>query len=313
MSVARAAGHPDYSSAGTSDFLPEIWTAKTQKKLYHNVVGTYIANNDFEGEIKNQGDTIIIRGIPDITIGNYQKGMTLDIQHPEQPSVTMLIDKGKYANIYLDEVDRVQSDLDLLNKFTTGASRDIAVAIDTDFLGGIYSSAHASNIGATAGAITGGFNLGASGSPVQITKTNVLDYIVDCGSVLGENKVTDEDCWMIVPEWIAGMIQKSDLADSSMSGDAKSILRTDVLGKIGRFNILKSNLIPTVAAATETSGFLSFYVMFGCKWAVSFATQIVKTQKLISELTIAEIVRMLNVYGYKVVNSAGLGYLYCRK
>src|SRR3990170_2216801 len=42
-------------------------------------------------EIKAGGDTVIVRGIPDITIGNYSKGMTLAIQHPEAPAVTMLI------------------------------------------------------------------------------------------------------------------------------------------------------------------------------------------------------------------------------
>jgi len=264
-------------------------------------------------EIKAQGDTVIIRGVPDITIGNYQKGMTLAIQHPEATAVTMLIDKGKYFNIYVDDVDKVQSDIKLLDKFTTAAARDNAIAVDTDVLSGIYSDAHASNIGATAGAITAGFNLGASGAPVQVTKTNVLDYIIDCGTVLGENKVQDEDCWMVIPEWMAGMIQKSDLKDCGMTGDSKSTLRTNLLGKIGRFNLLKSNLIPTVAAASESSGFKSYYVMFGNKDAVSFANQMTNVDKLKSELTFAQIVRGLNVYGYKVVNSQGLGYLYVRQ
>ena len=313
MSVDRVAGHPDYSDAGTTKFIPAVWSAKTKKKLYNKVVGNYICNTDYEGEIKAQGDSVIIRGIPDITIGNYQKGMTLDIQHPEEAAVTMNIDKGKYANIYLDDVDAVQSDIDLLNKFTEGAGKDMGVSIDTDLLSGIYADAHASNYGATAGAITSGFNLGASGAPIQITKANVLDYIVDCGTVLGENKVDDEDCWMVVPEWMAGLIQKSDLKDCSMTGDSKSVLRTDMLGKIGRFDILKSNLIPNVASGTESSGFQAFYVMFGHKFATSFANQIIKTQSLQSENTFAQIVRMLNVYGYKVVNPQGLGYMYVRK
>lgn len=196
MSLDRVSGHPDYSSAGSSKFIPEVWSSKMAKKYYHQTVLTYIANTDYEGSIKSQGDTVIIRGVPDITIGNYQKGQTLNIQHPEATAVTMLIDKGKYFNIYLDDVDKAQSDIKLLDKFTTAAARDNAIAVDTDVLGGIYSDAHASNIGATAGAISAGFNLGASGAPVQITKTNVLDYIVDCGTVLGENKVSDEDCWM---------------------------------------------------------------------------------------------------------------------
>lgn len=313
MSLSRVAGHPDYTRAGASKWLPEVWSTKIAKKYYNKTVLTYIANTDWEGEIKGQGDTVVIRGIPDITIGNYQKGMTLAIQHPESTAMTMLIDKGKYYNIYLDDVDAVQSDLPLLSKFTEAAARDNAVAVDTDVLGNIFADADSHNIGATAGAITSGFNFGVAGSPVQITKTNIIDYLVDAGTVLGENKVQDEDCWMVMPEWAAGLIQKSDLKDASLSGDSKSTLRTNLLGKIGRFDILKSNLLPTVASTADASGFQCFYILFGNKDAVSFAHQFVKTQKLDSELTFAQIVRGLNVYGYKVTKQEGLGYFYARQ
>jgi hypothetical protein len=313
MSLDRVAGHPNYDSTGASKFIPQLWSKKMAKKFYNKTVLTYISNNDHEGEIKGFGDEVEVRGIPDITIGNYQKGMTLNIQHPESTATSLKINKGKYYNIYLDDVDKVQSDLPLLNQWTEAAAKDNGVSIDTDVLGNIYSDAHASNCGATAGAITASFNLGATGAPVQITATNILDRIIDCGTVLGENKVDDTDCWMIVPEWMAGLIQKSDLKDCGMTGDSKSVLRTNLLGKIGRFDILKSNLLPYVAAATETSGFQSFYVMFGHKFATTFANQFVKSESLRSEQTFAQIVRGLNVYGYKVINSQGLGYMYVRK
>jgi hypothetical protein len=48
--------------------------------------------------------------------------MTLPKQRPESPDVEMLIDKGKGWNILLDDVDKVQSDIDLLNKFTDDAA-----------------------------------------------------------------------------------------------------------------------------------------------------------------------------------------------
>ena len=112
---------------------------------------------------------------------------------------------------------------------------------------------------------------------------------------------------------MAGLIQKSDLKDASLAGDSKSVLRTNLLGKIGRFDILKSNLLPTVAATTEASGFQAFYVLFGNKDAVSFANQFEQIETLKSEKTFAKIVRGLNVYGYKVINSQGLGFMYVRK
>lgn len=46
MSTPRVAGHPDYSSAGTSGFIPDIWSAKLQKKYYKKTVLTAICNTD---------------------------------------------------------------------------------------------------------------------------------------------------------------------------------------------------------------------------------------------------------------------------
>jgi hypothetical protein len=46
MSVNRVAGHPDFSSAGTTGFIPEIWSAKLAKKYYKKTVITAICNTD---------------------------------------------------------------------------------------------------------------------------------------------------------------------------------------------------------------------------------------------------------------------------
>jgi hypothetical protein len=180
-------------------------------------------------------------------------------------------------------------------------------------LGGVYADADSTNCGATAGAVTGGYNLGASGAPVPITKANIIDYITYCGGALDENDVPDENRWMVIPSWMAVMLKGSDLKDASMTGDAKSVVRSSLLGMIDRFMIYQSNNIGKVAAATEASGFQSFYVLFGSKDAISFANQFVKTESLRSSRSFDTIVRGLMVWDYKVVQPKALGYLYARK
>jgi hypothetical protein len=313
MSVARAAGHPDYSSAGTSKFLPEIWSSKILKKYYTKAIATALCNTDHEGEIKGGGDKIYIRTIPDITTFAYNKGMVLPKQRPESADVEMLIDKGRGWNILLDDVDKVQSDIDLLNKWTGDAAQQLKIAIDADVLAGVAADANSYNYGATAGKISAAFNLGASGSPIQLTKDNVLDYIVDCGTVLDENDVPEEGRWLVLPAWASGMIKKSDIKDASMMGDPKSIVRTGLVGGIDRFVVYGSNQVNTVAAATDASGFKSYYALFGTRDAISFAAQLTKTESLRSTESFDTIVRGLMVYGYKVVKGQALGYLYCRK
>lgn len=309
MSYPTAVGHPDYSSTGVNQFIPQIWSGKMQKKFYDYTVLSQLTNTDYEGEIKNQGDTVIIRTIPSITISNYVVGQKLDYERPANPSLTMTIDKGKSWAIELDDVMKVQSDISLLNKWTDDAAMQLKIAIETAFFADIYTGVHASNTGATAGVKSGAFNLGVAGTPVQVTKVNVLDYIVDCGSVLDEQNVPETGRWMVIPVWMANLIKKSDLKDASMTGDAKSPLRNGLLGMIDRFTLYNSNLL---YHAVDT-GHDSYNVLFGTKDAVTFASQLTETETLRSQDTFADRVRGLNIYGYKAIKTEAYGRLYCYK
>ena len=301
---------PDYAVTGTSQFIPEIWSGKMQVKFYAETHLAEICNTDWEGEIKKMGDTVIIRSIPSITINDYIIGQKLNYERPTSPSLTLSINKGKYWGIELNDVMKVQSDLPLLDKWTDDAARQLKIKVEKAFWSDstIYSGADASNVGALAGAVSAAFNLGTSGAPVQITKANVLDYIVDCGTVLDENNVPEEGRWMVIPAWFAGLIKKSDLKDASLTGDGKSILRNGRIGGIDRFMLYSSNLLYSV-----TDVGTDYYAPFGQKNALSFASQITETEKLRNPYDFGDIVRGLKVYGYKPTKSTAYGFLYCRK
>jgi hypothetical protein len=288
----------------------EVWSSKLNKKYYKRTVLTAITNTTYEGEIKKQGDKVYIRTIADVTVFDHQKGMTLPKQRPESPDVEMLIDKGKGWNILLDDVDKVQSDIDPLNKFTDDAAKQINISVDASVLGAVYADADGDNCGSTAGLITNAYDLGSSGSPIQVTATNIIDYIVMCGGVLDEQNVPDEDRWMVIPSWMAVLLKSSDLKDASMTGDPKSVIRSGLLGMIDRFVIYQSN---SVGNTTDSTGFKSYYVLFGSKDAISFANQFTKTESLRSSDSFDTIVRGLMVYGYKTIKPEALGYMYARK
>jgi len=133
------------SYAGASGFIPEVWSGKLQVKFYKSTVLGEITNNDWEGEIKGQGDKVYIRTIPTINISNYTKGMSLTSQVPTSTPLELNIDKGKYFQVVLDDVDEVQADVKLMDIFTNDASQKMKIAIDGDVLGNVFADAHASN------------------------------------------------------------------------------------------------------------------------------------------------------------------------
>src|SRR6187399_1707251 len=92
-------------------FIPEIWSGKLVEKFYDATVLAAISNTDYEGEIKNQGDTVKIRTKPTVTIKDYKADGLLELERPKGSVIDLLIDKGKYFNTILDDVMEVQSDI----------------------------------------------------------------------------------------------------------------------------------------------------------------------------------------------------------
>jgi hypothetical protein len=302
MAIAAASGTPQYS--GT--FVPEIWSGKLLVKFYAACVLADISNTDYEGEIKNVGDKVIIRTVPDITIRDYVKGQALVIQRPEAPNKELPIDKAKYFNFICDDIDKHQTDIKLMNSFSDDAGQQMAISIDTGVLADIYADAVAANKGATAGKISLNINLGAAGAPLAVGKATILEVMVDCRTVLGEQNIPKNSRFFVMPEWMSGMIMKSDLKDASLAGDGTSIMRNGRLGVIAEFTLYESNLLTSASDAGKTA----FHCIVGQKSALSFAAQMTKMESLRAESTFGTLVRGLNVYGYETLKGEALIDLY---
>jgi hypothetical protein len=305
MGVTAASGFPQNS--GT--LIPEIWSGKLLTKFYSNTVIPAISNTDYEGEISKQGDVVKIRTVPDIIIRDYEKGQPLETQTPETGLVDLEINKAHYFNFAVDDIDKFQSDIDFMSKWTEDAAKQLKIYQDRLILADVYADAATPNQGANAGKLTAGFALGVPGTPIALTAANVLDFIVDLGTVLDEQDIPDEDRKLVLPAWAVALIKKSDLKDASLAGDGTSILRNGRAGMVDRFEIYSSNLISSVV----DTGNRAFNAMAMHTQALTYAAQIVNSEVIKSELSFGHKARGLLVYGYKVKNPEALVHAYIRK
>ena len=102
-----------------ANFIPTIWSARLLAHLDKAHVYAALVNRDYEGEIKNYGDTVKINQIGDVTIKDYTKGK--DIDDPEELSGdqnTLTIDQAKYFNFSIDDVDAAQVNPKLMDAAT---------------------------------------------------------------------------------------------------------------------------------------------------------------------------------------------------
>ena len=81
-------------------------------------------------------------------------------------------------------------------------------------------------------------------------------------------------------------------------------MRNGRLGMLDRFEIFRSNLLKYVSADT------AYYTMFGHPSGLTFAAQVTKMETLRAESTFGNLMRGLQVFGYKINYSKAVGTLY---
>lgn len=307
---------PSYS--GT--FIPTIWSAKMNAKFYAATVFGEIANTNWQGEIADVGDKVIINDIPTLTISDYTPGTALQYQVPTPSTQELQINNAKSFAFRVDDVLRMQSKPNLIDTFSGDAAQQMKIAIDSTVLFGSFDNGASDNKGATAGRITGAYNLGTKTAPVTLSATNTLSLITSMAAVLDEQNVPESDRFLVIDPATRNWLMQSPLAQAYFTNDSQSIVRNGKIGMIDRFTVYVSNLLPRkdaakawtigtgdpAAAAADAGTAKARAIIAGHKSAITFASQMTKVETLRIQDNFGDYVRGLNVFGYKVVKPESL-------
>lgn len=315
------------SPAYSGTFIPALWSAKLNAKFYKASTFADICNRDWEGEVSNLGDKVVINNIPSITINDYSAGATLTYQVPTPSTVELAVDRAKYFGFQVNDVLDYQAKPDLMDTFSNDAAEQMRIAIDSTCIYRSFSLANASNKGAAAGVRSASYNLGTDTAPISINATagdpaNILTKILQMASVLDEQNVPESNRWLVLDPATRIMLMQTNLAQANLMGDDKSPIRNGLIGTIDRFKIYVSNNLPTAPAGTATpwvsgdgtensvtsagTDLKRRAIIAGHTSAIAFASQIVKTETLRNPTDFGDYVRGLQVFGMKVVLDSAL-------
>lgn len=307
--------------AASGTFIPAIWSSKLNVKFYAASVFASICNTDWEGDISNVGDKVIINNIPDITISDYVAGAGLTYEAPTPSTIEMNVDQGKSFAFQLNDVIKYQSQPELMDMFSNDASEQMRVAIDYACLRDNFNGGAAANKGATAGVKSSAYNLGTDTAPVTLSVNNVLTTLLSLAAVLDEQNVPESDRWLVIDPLTRTLLMGSNLAQAQFMGDPKSMVRNGMIGMIDRFTVYVSNQLPRAGAglswptkadpngAAQPGAVARRAIIAGHRSAMSFASQMTKTETLRNPNDFGDLVRGLQVYGYKVTKPEALALL----
>src|SRR5688572_2446651 len=162
-----------------TNFIPEIWSKKLLKIFDKTVVMANLVNRDFEGEITSAGDVVHVRTFGDVTVNNYTRDMTISFQALTDPMVDLLIDQQKYFAFKVDDMDKAQANVDILEGYASRAAIAIRDVVDTR-LTGHYADVDSGNV------------IGTDLTPISLTKDNIYSYITQLGEKLDNCNIPQE-------------------------------------------------------------------------------------------------------------------------
>jgi len=236
----------------------------------------------------------------------------------------MQINKGKYFSVQVNDILAHQADMDLMNMFTDDAAKQMKIQIENDCFFQFFVTEGAkatTNKGATAGALSGAYNLGTDVAPIdQATPANVLNCILQMSSALDEQNIPEDGRFLVMSPRDRQLLMQTDIAQAYFTGDQSSTIRTGKIGMLDRFTVYVSNLLPKGDAskalvagltASSTGGAVSNakkrrMMVAGTKHACAYASSISKVEELRNQDDFGDKVRGLNVFGHKVLKSEAL-------
>ncbi len=273
-------------------FIPEVWAARLMENMRKAQVFTQagIVNRDYEGDIASMGDTVRIQAIGAVTIAAYTKNT--DINVPEaltDAETTLLIDQGRYFNFQVDDVDKRQINVNLID----AAMREAAYGL-RDVADKLVAGFFASSGSAVATAVAPRTDLATAGK--------AYEHLVALAVELDKKDNPTDGRWVVVPPWYHGKLLLDDRFVKSGTDSAAGTLANGEVGQAAGFRILKSNNVSNNAT--------TWRIMAGTAAAISYAEQINKVEAFRPERRFADAVKGLHLYGAKVVRPAALSTLY---
>ena len=275
-----------------TSFIPELWNARLLYALEKNHVATNLVNRNYEGEIKNAGDTVHIGTLGAVEVRTYAQGTDITYDDLATTDQTLAIDQQKYFAFSLDDVDKAQAAGDLMDTAMGRAAYSLADVSDAFLLGKIAAGGASANY------------VGSSASPIALTKTNIYEYIVALRTKLDKANVPTQGRSIVIPpEAYALLLQ--DERFTKVDATAENVIVNGLVGRVAGFDVYESNNTVKTSADTPVHS-----ITAQVPDATTYAEQIIKTEALRPEASFSDAVRGLHVYGAKVTRPEEIATLF---
>lgn len=276
-----------------ANFIPEKWSKQLAVVLRNSGVMKQLVDSSYESEIKDSGDTVNIRKAAAITVNDYAGAINYEGLSPSL--IQLLIDQAKYFAFKVDDINKAQSDIKIMDTYLEQAKISLDLAQDT-YLLSLHSSAPSANIVSSGNDGTTGYTL---------SKDTVYGLAVEARRRLARSNAYklaaagEKPSWVVPPEVMEVIVKAPEfIGRSTAQGD--QVIKDGVYkGDLGGLNVYEATNLVSVSS--------NYYTPVIFKKAITFAEQVTKIETIRLQGEFSDAIRGLNVYGAKAVNEYGIG------
>ena len=262
-----------------SNFISEVWSKKLLKVFDKTVVMANLVNRNYEGDIQDAGDVVHVRTFGDVTINDYTRDMTISFQSLTDPMVDLTIDQQKYFAFKVDDLDKAQADINIMEGYASRAAMAIRNVVDSRLVGH-YADVDSGNV------------IGTDLAPITLTSSNIYSYITQLGEKLDNSNVSSEGRNLVItPKFKTMLLQSTEFTRATSLGD--NVVQNGYIGNVAGFAVHVTTNNPAVSGVVNLLAFTQDYI--------SFASQVSKVETVRPYNMFADAVKGLYLYGSKVM------------
>ena len=270
-------------------FTPTIYAPRLVAKFYAESVCNEIMNMYWSEEIKDKGDTIIIRQRPTVTTTPYAKNMPTNWTAVEDSSITLAINYAFQAAVALDIVDQHQFDINVQPELLDEISNQLRLDIESVVLGSLYASA-----GTTIAynKYTSWDTFGTYGNT-----SSALMMISDAHAVLDLAHAPQKDRWLLLHPRMMQKLKSAMGLYALNAGTVQGAQQRGFVDEIEGFKVFVSPFVPGSGSAASP-----YMALAGHIEATTLATQFTQFEVLPWLESRSGIgIRATNCFGFQVL------------
>lgn len=303
-----------------NSFIPVLWSDTYLERLYKDLVYDKCFNKNYEGEIKNVGDTVRIGTVGPITVSSYTTNtINLTPQLIQTDMQSMTITQSDYFYFSLDDVDKAQA----MKGVMEGAMKEAAYAMKTT-MDSFLATTLAAGLNSS-NTMYSGASVSSTSNPLIVGTNsgdaNAYEVLVALNTLMNLNNVPAGGRYVVVdPNFIGKMLVdprftsfatasavETMKSGSTMGGTDGGGLATTLKMLVG-FDIYVSNNVPV----SGTSPTQVYTLIAGYTGAATWAEQIPlgSPEAFRLQTGFADAVRGNHLYGAKVTRPSALAGVY---